>query len=844
MPETQRPSGRWSPLLLFLAVWLPTLIVRIRLWIEEDVHFSPVVDLRGLAADLALAIPLALFFAALPARRRWLAGPLVAVWALLQHANAEYVLSNGAEFDYRYAGLAATPTFVFGSITAVLWSWWTPAVLAPALGLWPIRETKPRPEPRWLLVPLALAAVLSVWPANWEHQGWRQRHVVMVNLHTALSHRPVEYGDSKQYREVEDALTGDLSGELILPQATGPRNIVVVLLEGFTGGHLPSTAAYHDADGAVTMPLIDAMGDDNVRFHTVVHQQRQSNRGNYAMFCGDYPALDSGSPKAIAMTQGAERRCFPQILSDHGYTTAFMHPGNLQFMSFDGFAAKAGYSDIFSIDHYSRGRPHNAWGPDDGTFIRQSTDRILAYHQEDEPFLAVLFTTGTHHPYAVPAEFEPQLADRARAFAFADRAVQDMMDRLRENGVLEDTLVILTSDEASGIKDIEQAARKRLSQSWAPMVWVMPEPAAAEISAPYLSSDLSLSLLDYLQLTSEGPHFVGRSMLRNGPADRWLAFSNTLLRRSFLLSPDGSLLECNRVGEDCSFSALNPDQIFGPEREALPVEGGRKDLLFSFFDETSRVGDTARTNHFEFHRKRAFHLQKGEYRQLFGGQFIDLPKDKDLEIALHVEGEFGDGTMNVGVSDRGGTFLKMTALPLRAGDSQVVNLRMVNSDREYRQLVFGIRGRPSSRRMAMRVRKATLDVVEPEEHDGRVVLDWQPTMAGWSEPLVSELTEAECTGDGCSGGWSATYDGPPEAVMIEVSVLGESLGPLRLVLRQGNLERSRELRIRSGGRGILMVPMPLQPGELHLEMMPSGAPEPRLRPKASVDGVRIYLPER
>ncbi|MCO4746823.1 MAG: LTA synthase family protein [Proteobacteria bacterium] len=852
MTEPTPKSHRWTLFWTFIAFWLPPLVARFRLSMVQGLALEPVIDLRGVTADALLSGVLAIAFAALAGRSRWLVFPAVLLWALLQHANAEHVLTNGAELDYRYAEYAATSSFFFGSVVAAALSVWTLAVLVPGLiaaGVTLRSEPSRRAWPAGL--PVLLVGLLFMWPTNWQRQGWRQSNVVNVNLSTALSSRadkPVDHGAARP-PEVARALTADLSGELVVPQATGPRNIVVVLLEAHTGGYLDSSAEFHDVQSIVKTPYMNALGEDNVRYHTLIHQQRQSNRGNYAMFCGDYPALDSASPKAIALGQGAERRCLPSILAERGYHTSFMHPGNLRFMGFDTFAEQAGFDEILAVQDYSRGQPHNAWGPDDKTFISESGDRLIEYHQSGQPFFAVLFSTGTHHPYAVPEDYKPDDDPRARAYAFADDAVRDLMERLEAEGVLDDTLVFLTSDEAGGIEYPDDAVRERISRNWAPMVMVTPEKANLDITEAHLSSDMSLTILDYLDLADTAPHFVGRSLLRSYADSTWLAFSNTFLRVSYLLSPDAELLECDMVGENCTLSAIEPGKPFGPKRDPLPIEQARKDLLFAFFDATSRVGGNERPTHFDFREHDMYHLSKARGRSmLFGGQYLDFEPGKDIILNLGLKSKYGRGiyTMRVATSD--GNLYQMSSVSLGKGDTDHFQMRIHPPEGEgLRRLVWNVYGRPrTSGGWDMWVTEATMDVVDAADApgDGLIQTDWQPTPDGWTSPVEAPLVEASCEDKVCFRAWSTDLVDPPRRLLAEVDVHSKSLGPLRIVARQGPKEKAgKDVRLLPDGRAKFYMVVSAQEGELRFEVMPGRKHEPELKGDVVIERVRFLRPD-
>ncbi|MFU1925330.1 sulfatase-like hydrolase/transferase, partial [Klebsiella pneumoniae] len=66
----------------------------------------------------------------------------------------------------------------------------------------------------------------------------------------------------------------------------------------------------------------------------VLHSH-QTIRGLYAMLCGDYSKLDSGTPKGVELLNNPARarECLPAQLRQHGFSTHFLQGAGLRFMA-------------------------------------------------------------------------------------------------------------------------------------------------------------------------------------------------------------------------------------------------------------------------------------------------------------------------------------------------------------------------------------------------------------------------------------------------------------------------------------------------------------------------------
>src|SRR5690606_1916399 len=92
-------------------------------------------------------------------------------------------------------------------------------------------------------------------------------------------------------------------------------------------------------------------------------------------------------------------------------------------------------------------------------------------------------------------------------------------------GVLDSTLVMITSDETAG------DGAHILSESLGSMTMLMPEKTKMEIEHPFAQSDVALSLCDYLNIDDHP--FVGRSFFRTYQDERPLFFASIFQQKAF-----------------------------------------------------------------------------------------------------------------------------------------------------------------------------------------------------------------------------------------------------------------------------------------------------------------------
>ncbi|GAH82717.1 unnamed protein product, partial [marine sediment metagenome] len=93
-----------------------------------------------------------------------------------------------------------------------------------------------------------------------------------------------------------------------------------------------------------------------------------------------------------------------------------------------------------------------SWGPDDKAFFEQAADFIENLNKKPNPWFLTLLTVGTHHPSAVPEELVEKFSSRKEAaIVYLDQALGDFFKRLKDSGILDDTLVLFVTDESHGV---------------------------------------------------------------------------------------------------------------------------------------------------------------------------------------------------------------------------------------------------------------------------------------------------------------------------------------------------------------------------------------------------------
>ena len=492
------------------------------------------------------------------------------------------------------------------------------------------------------------------------------------------------------------ALGRDLEGEPRVARAPAGTNVLLLVLEGVSAAHLPSLAAVHDIDPDRRLPRLDALARTGLAFSTVVHHQRQTHRGLFALLCGRLPRLDSGPAQATTMATAEPGRRFPPCLADalreEGYSTSFLQSAPLAFMLKEPFLRRAGFTDIRGEASLTRAYARSGWGVDDRAFLEQALDRIDRLESAGSPWFLTLLTVGTHHPFTVPVVDRPGVETTpgrrsgedavAGALGYLDQAVDDFVHRLEARGVLERTVLVITSDESLGLGPRFDDMTRRLSQSWGLLLVRSPASKKAQrVDEPFAQSDLPLSLLDHLGL-AEGTTFGGRSVFRRygDRSPRPLFFANTHHRMTAGLFDDRDLYLCTEDLARCAVRRPRPGKVFGPDRAKEPtldhaLDQERRALLRAAQAHAAQPSrDVEPGWDIALLPASTVEVRQAEPHQLvMSGQRLAVPAGHRLEIDLEltVEGPRSLGiehNLVVGVGERRGVVFAVDIPPLVPDD--------------------------------------------------------------------------------------------------------------------------------------------------------------------------------
>ncbi|WP_322896126.1 MULTISPECIES: sulfatase-like hydrolase/transferase [unclassified Yoonia] len=246
-----------------------------------------------------------------------------------------------------------------------------------------------------------------------------------------------------------------------LSEAENPKNFILLFVE-----QLESTYFNEDVFPGL-LPRMTALQDEGIRFTNVdqVTGTGWSIAGMTSSLCG-VPLVGSGASNSMS---GVDQFmplaiCLGDLLQPQGYRLHHLVGSDLDFAGWNNFFLNHGFESVEGLFELSPDLPadtvYSSWGLHDETLLSVATERLQQLSEGDRPFGMVLNMLDTHHPAGHPSpacQAEPYGTGEIpllTAYACADRLVTQWIAELRGAGLLENTVVMISSDHLSMPNDV------------------------------------------------------------------------------------------------------------------------------------------------------------------------------------------------------------------------------------------------------------------------------------------------------------------------------------------------------------------------------------------------------
>ncbi len=308
-----------------------------------------------------------------------------------------------------------------------------------------------------------------------------------------------------------------LSAILMAAGCGGERrlNVVIVTIDTCRADHL---GVY--GNEAIKTPNIDALAADGVLFEHAFTPVPITLPSHTTIMTGTYPQFHGTRDNDMFVDDAAET--LAEVLAAEGYATgAFVsaYPLHRQFNLAQGFEA---YDDAFESDDWRfLNRPfHENFFFDertaDGTTLA-ALDWLDTAASATRPFFLWTHYFDPHANYQPPAPFDQIYAHNPYdgEIANVDRALGRLISRLRDAGVWDDTVFVLTADHGESLNEHQELTHALLlydTTLHVPLIVRAPGRSPARFADTVRTLDILPTVLDLLGI--DAPQQVQGTSLR------------------------------------------------------------------------------------------------------------------------------------------------------------------------------------------------------------------------------------------------------------------------------------------------------------------------------------------
>ena len=330
---------------------------------------------------------------------------------------------------------------------------------------------------------------------------------------------------------------GDLqaAGRTYPVSARRDLNVVLIFLESSYNKHLSLFGGTE-----ATQPLLSKYKDRMEVFPNFFSSFASSIHARFTTFTGLYPVRDFNE---FTMKRVNVKSLF-DVFHDNGYASSLFYSSFLDYTGFRDFLKNRGIDELFDADTMPGPRKTErvSWGLREEETLGAIRNQIKRYAGGNQRFFLTYVPAAPHYPYdRVPEafhRFKPgEIGDFTPLYLnellYMDWVMASIVDQLKESGVLDKTLVVITNDhgertgEGGGPIGHGWALTPELANT--PLIIMDPQKPGYHLNYTLGSQiDLLPTLLDLLKISVPSNQlYEGRSLYGPEAGDKRLVYLNT-----------------------------------------------------------------------------------------------------------------------------------------------------------------------------------------------------------------------------------------------------------------------------------------------------------------------------
>jgi len=231
------------------------------------------------------------------------------------------------------------------------------------------------------------------------------------------------------------------------------KNVLVIQTEAFQ-----EFVIGRSIGGEEITPNLNELIGKSLYYPNFYHQtaQGRTSDADFLTSCSMHP-LPTGS--AFIRFAGNDFDCLPETVKSQGYAATVHHAYDGSFWNRNNMYHNMDYDRFFTIKDYVNDEPIG-WSVGDESFFRQTVEQLK--ERNTFPFYALTITLSGHHPFKLPYSKQELnvgelqgtiLGDYVQNTHYVDSAIGELVRLLKEEGLWEDTVLMLYGDHDNSVYD-------------------------------------------------------------------------------------------------------------------------------------------------------------------------------------------------------------------------------------------------------------------------------------------------------------------------------------------------------------------------------------------------------
>ncbi|MHA6529952.1 LTA synthase family protein [Paenibacillus sp. BAC0078] len=228
------------------------------------------------------------------------------------------------------------------------------------------------------------------------------------------------------------------------------KNLIVVQMESFQNFLIGLTI-----DGQEITPNINKLAKSNTYFNNFYTNAGQGTTSDAEFVVNSSFYVPKNEPATSSSYMKKAVPSLSRLLSEKGYFTATFHTNSVEFWNRRALYKALGFDKYYDQTFYGDD-DHIAFGSSDEVLFKKTVPELSALDAKDKPFYAMVISMSAHHPFRLPEEkFKMKLPERyegtllgdyIQSQNYADYAMGQFLDELKESGLWDDSLIVFYGD--------------------------------------------------------------------------------------------------------------------------------------------------------------------------------------------------------------------------------------------------------------------------------------------------------------------------------------------------------------------------------------------------------------